>query len=345
MSGPGLGAERRLHAQPGHRARPTLDRCGPEGIRRGCGRPRPGPGLRHPGGGIPARRRRAPRRRSRRLPRPQPAPGLRADDRLGPGWPTLRPGWPRHQLHRSHRRVGGDGPTGRAPAGRSTSSATSAAERCAGDGRARRPARGAGSGRGQVVEANVLDVDHDRSWVWCTGCGPREVAGSPRHEPPRHRLPLLRRLRPAPTVGGRPSARSRSGSSASRSTYSGSRRSPLAAITRTVPLARPRQALTAVFATRPRTTGPPPSRTSRPASPPSSTSTKRDATHTPRRARPTRTCRATAYPQPAVAPRFSRSDTPVPGPVLVLASTRARCSASGLRRLTTSPKPSRPPAL
>ena len=107
---------------------------------------------RHPGGGVPARGRRTPRRGTRRLPRPQPAPGLRPDDRLGPGRSAVGPGRPRHQLHRPHRRAGSDGPARRAAAG-----AAQPGRRLrrrgddAGDGRARRAARAraerAGAGR------------------------------------------------------------------------------------------------------------------------------------------------------------------------------------------------------
>ncbi len=54
--------------------------------------------------------RRAARHRTRRVPRPQPAAGLRPDDRLGPGRPVEPGGRPRHELHRDHRHPARPGP-------------------------------------------------------------------------------------------------------------------------------------------------------------------------------------------------------------------------------------------
>ena len=48
-------------------------------------------------------RRRAPRRRPRGVPGPQPPAGLRPDDRLGPGRPARRHRRARHRVHRDHR--------------------------------------------------------------------------------------------------------------------------------------------------------------------------------------------------------------------------------------------------
>ena len=59
---------------------------------------------------------RAARPRPRRLPGPQPAAGLRPDDRLGPGRPARADRRPRPRLHRDHRRALRDGPGPRAPA-------------------------------------------------------------------------------------------------------------------------------------------------------------------------------------------------------------------------------------
>ena len=50
------------------------------------------------------------RARSRRVPRAQPAPGLRPDDRLGADRPAGQGGRPRHELHRDHRRPVRHGP-------------------------------------------------------------------------------------------------------------------------------------------------------------------------------------------------------------------------------------------
>ena len=54
--------------------------------------------------------RRAARLRPRRLPRAQPAAGLRPDDRLGPGRPVGPGGRARHELHRDHRCPARSGP-------------------------------------------------------------------------------------------------------------------------------------------------------------------------------------------------------------------------------------------
>ena len=60
--------------------------------------------------GLPARRDRAARHRSRRVPRPQPEARLRPHDRLGPGRPVRAGRRPRHQLHRARRRARADRP-------------------------------------------------------------------------------------------------------------------------------------------------------------------------------------------------------------------------------------------
>ena len=63
--------------------------------------------------GLPARRHRAARPRSRRVPRPQPEARLRPHDRLGPGRPDGAGRGPRHQLHRARRRARALRPRGR----------------------------------------------------------------------------------------------------------------------------------------------------------------------------------------------------------------------------------------
>ena len=70
------------------RRRPAADRRGRRGVR-----------------GLPARRGRATRHRSRAVPRAQPAPRLRPDDRLGTGRADGRRGRPRHRLHRARGRA------------------------------------------------------------------------------------------------------------------------------------------------------------------------------------------------------------------------------------------------
>ena len=65
--------------------------------------------------GLPARGDGAARARPAGLRGGQPAPGLRPDDRLGPGRPAGRHGRPRHHLRRGDRRAARDRP-GRRPA-------------------------------------------------------------------------------------------------------------------------------------------------------------------------------------------------------------------------------------
>ncbi len=81
---PGGGAfsdRRARRAQP----RPAQRRAGPQAPRRRGDRARPGRGRRRARRGDAPRHPRAARPRARRVPGPQPAAGLRADDRLGPG--------------------------------------------------------------------------------------------------------------------------------------------------------------------------------------------------------------------------------------------------------------------
>ena len=106
---------RRLRPPPSRRRRPPLDilargrqlgRPRPEASRR---RSRPccaGRAGRCADRGVPARRDGAPRPRPRRVPGPQPAAGVRADDRVGPGRALRADGRPRHQLHRARRLPG-----------------------------------------------------------------------------------------------------------------------------------------------------------------------------------------------------------------------------------------------
>ncbi len=83
---------------------------GPRGSRHGAapGRPRG-----RPDRGLPAGGRRTPRGRAGRLPRPQPAAGLRPHDRVGPGRSDGAAGRARHQLRVAHRRAARDRPGGR----------------------------------------------------------------------------------------------------------------------------------------------------------------------------------------------------------------------------------------
>ena len=84
---------------------PALDRCRPEEPRRRRDGAAPGRAGRRAGRGLPARRHRTARARSRRLPRPEPEARLRPHDRLGPGRPDGAGRGPRHQLHRAGRRA------------------------------------------------------------------------------------------------------------------------------------------------------------------------------------------------------------------------------------------------
>ncbi len=92
-------------AQP----RPPERRPRPQAPRRRGHRPRPGRDRRRAARGTPPRYDGAARPRPRRVPGPQPAAGLRADDRLGPGRPARADRRPRPRLHRDHRRALRDG--------------------------------------------------------------------------------------------------------------------------------------------------------------------------------------------------------------------------------------------
>ena len=110
----------------------------------------------------------------------------------------LRPGRrPRHQLHRARRRARADR-SGRREARcrRSTWSATSAAAACCSPSAwCARCSRRKSSGEGQVVDAAMVDgaavADDDVPRVQRHGHLERRA----RHQPARHRRPLLRRLR------------------------------------------------------------------------------------------------------------------------------------------------------
>ena len=88
-------------AQP----RPAQRRARPQAAGRHRDRARPGRGRPTSWSRGCARGDRAARARPRRLLGPQPAPGLRPDDRLGPGRPVGAGGRPRPELHRDHRRA------------------------------------------------------------------------------------------------------------------------------------------------------------------------------------------------------------------------------------------------
>ena len=111
------------------------------------------------------------------LPRPQPAAGLRPDDRLGPGRPAGPPRRARHQLHRARRRAARrSGRRGPAARPRSTWSATSAAARCTSSSacspRSSRRARPA-AGRSSTPRWSTAPRCSD---ALSTACGPRRVA-------------------------------------------------------------------------------------------------------------------------------------------------------------------------
>ena len=113
-------------AQP----RPAQRRARPQGPRGRGHRARPRRVGRRAGRGDAPRHHRAPRARARGVPGPQPAAGLRPDDRLGPDRTAGPLGRPRHELRRAHRRALRHGPgPGPAALPEPTWSATSAAGR------------------------------------------------------------------------------------------------------------------------------------------------------------------------------------------------------------------------
>ena len=95
-----FGDGRQGRAQP----RPAERRARPQAAGGRGHRPRPRRAGRRAGRGHAPRRPRAPRARAGRVPRPQPAAGLRPDDRLGPGRPVEPGRRARHELHRHRRR-------------------------------------------------------------------------------------------------------------------------------------------------------------------------------------------------------------------------------------------------
>ena len=101
-------AHRRLPrpAQPGSAERGAQ----PQGARGGADRARPGRERRRAGRGDAAGGGRAARVRAGGVPHPQPAAGLRPDDRLGPGRAVGARRRPRHELHRDHRHPPRPGP-------------------------------------------------------------------------------------------------------------------------------------------------------------------------------------------------------------------------------------------
>ena len=132
-----------------------------------------------------------------RVPRPQPAARVRPDDRVGPGRPARPRRRPRHQLHRARRRARAHRHRGRpARCRRST---------CVGDfgggglaARDRHPRRAlerGTSGKGQVIDAAMIDgAAHADERVR----RPRRdglLVRRTRHEPARRRRALLRRVR------------------------------------------------------------------------------------------------------------------------------------------------------
>ena len=84
-------------------SQPTVDRRRHEASARSRDRVRTHGGRRRVRRRLPARRRRTPRHRTRRVARAQYAPRLRAHDGLGPGRSVRADGGARHQLHRARR--------------------------------------------------------------------------------------------------------------------------------------------------------------------------------------------------------------------------------------------------
>ena len=131
------------------------------------------------------------------VPGPQPAAGLRPDDRLGPGRPAGRSRRPRPQLHRDHRRaVRRWARTRTARTSRATWSATSAAGRRTSSSGSSPPCSSRGvSGEGQVVDAAIVDgTAHLNAMAagFLAGGAGREERG---RQPARRRRAVLRPLR------------------------------------------------------------------------------------------------------------------------------------------------------
>ena len=145
-----------------------------------------------------------------RVPRPQPAPGLRPDDRLGAGRAAGRGGRPRHQLHRADRRPARHRARRRA-AGPAAEPGRRLRRRGVFAGLRRRSARcwrrerpGRAGRRRSVFDGTA------RSWGSSTGCargaGGRTGAARTCWTPAAPTTTSTR----APTAAGSPSARSRS---------------------------------------------------------------------------------------------------------------------------------------
>ena len=139
----------------------------------------------------------APRPRSRRRCSREPEARLRPHDRLGPGRAARAARRPRHQLHRALRRAARD----RARAAtrrcrRSTSSATSAAAACC--SRSASPARcsrrGA-PGKGQVVDAAMVEGASLLAAMFAGHAARRHVERGARRQRPRLRRALVRHVR------------------------------------------------------------------------------------------------------------------------------------------------------
>ena len=148
--------------------------------------------------GLPPRRDGAPRPRPRRVPRPQPEAGLRAHDRLGPGRPVRRR---RPATTSTTSRSPARWPTSAGPARRrcrrSTWSATSAAAACSSPSAScARCSRRSAAAQGQVVDAAMVDgAAMLMTMFWSMSQTGVCDESAPRHQPARHRRPLLRRLR------------------------------------------------------------------------------------------------------------------------------------------------------
>ena len=157
------------------------------------------------------------------VPGPQPEARLRPHDRLGPGRPVRADRRPRHQLHRARRRARADRPrAARRRCRRSTSSATSAAAACCSPSawcaallEAQR------SGKGQVVDAAMVDGAAVLMTMFHAFRAMGIWEDERGHEPARHRRPLLRRVRDAPTASTCRSARSSRSSTPSCSRLTG----------------------------------------------------------------------------------------------------------------------------
>ena len=256
--------------------------------------------------------------------------GLRPDDRLGPGR-AVEPGRrPRHELHRDHRRPARPRP-GPGPAALPDQPARRLRRRLdvPRHRHPRRAPRGAHSGRGQVVDAAIVDGTAHLNAMASTFAALGLDTGTRALGPARRRHALLRPLRDRRR---RAHERRRRWSRSSTPSWSAARAStcPTATTRPTTPAIR--EALTTRSRSAPRPSGPSSSTAPTPASRPSSRSPTRRATRTCRARHLRRAGRVTQPAPGAALLAHRRHDRQAPG---CRASTPARRSPRGASRTST----------